>query len=572
MGSLWSILQILGFAAVFTFATAGPIEGRVKRKSFLKQVDNSTWVIGNGIWNVTQGRQYATKLWYKNKDLVDEAVGHYVSYNGAASDLNWTSAAIVDEGSDYINVRFTAREGDFHWVIYDDLAGAYQYFVNHALPVLGEFRTLWRLDNETFPNGRTNERDGPLPPLSEYRAATNVQDETWQKADGTFLTKYDWSAFLREVDFYGVYGNEVGSWYFNPGKDYYNGNHLKQELMIHRESRTGDAVQLNMIHGTHFQALSQDAFADGKTWGPWLWYLNDGSKEDAARRAKEEERAWPYKWFNNVAYQSRGSIWGKLVLSDGRPAAGAAVFLGDNNSDKTTLDQGKDYYYTTYADEDGTFNIGNVRSGTYGLYAWSNGGKLADVATSVIQNDVTISKGKYTDLKTITWKVTDRKSRIFQLGDFDRQTTGFRGSTPPYGHGRIATCPSNLTYTIGISKPSDWCFGQSSLGTNSIVFPVSSIPESAASAKLIVSLAGFSSGSSADILLNGQKLGNITTGSLSTSQDTYRGATRAGEWYLLEFLVKKEVLKTGENRVEFTVTRSTQWRGWLWDSILLEWV
>jgi hypothetical protein len=49
--------------------------------------------------------------------------------DGAASDLNWTSAAIVDSGSDFINVRFTAKEGDFHWVIYDDLAGAYQYFV-----------------------------------------------------------------------------------------------------------------------------------------------------------------------------------------------------------------------------------------------------------------------------------------------------------------------------------------------------------------------------------------------------------------------------------------------------------
>jgi rhamnogalacturonan endolyase len=129
-------------------------------------------------------------------------------------------------------VKFTALEGDFHWVIYDNLAGAYQYFVNRALPKLGEFRTLWRLDNTSFPNGRTNVKDGPLPPISDYLAATNVQDETWQKADGTYLTKYDWSAFTREVDFHGVYGNEVGSWYLTPGRDYMNGNHLKQELMV----------------------------------------------------------------------------------------------------------------------------------------------------------------------------------------------------------------------------------------------------------------------------------------------------------------------------------------------------
>lgn len=185
----------------------------VAKGPFLKQLNGTSWVIGNDHWNMTQGRQYGTKLYWKGKDLVDEAVGHYVSYNGAASDLNWTSAAISHRTADYIDVQFDALEGEMHWVIYTDLVGAYQYFVNHALPNLGEFRTLWRLDNESFPNGRTTERDGALPAYEEYLTATKVQDETWQKADGTYLTKYDWSAFIREQDYYGVYGDEFGSWY-----------------------------------------------------------------------------------------------------------------------------------------------------------------------------------------------------------------------------------------------------------------------------------------------------------------------------------------------------------------------
>lgn len=48
---------------------------------FLKQVDNSTWIIGNELWNVTQGQTYGTKLYYKGQDCVGEAVGHYVSYS-----------------------------------------------------------------------------------------------------------------------------------------------------------------------------------------------------------------------------------------------------------------------------------------------------------------------------------------------------------------------------------------------------------------------------------------------------------------------------------------------------------
>jgi hypothetical protein len=197
--------------------------------------------------------------------------------DGAQSDLNWTSAKIYrkgkTKGQDFLDIQFTAKEGDFHWVIFEDLVGAYQYFVNHALPTLGEFRTLWRLDNTSFPNGRTNIKDGALPTLAEIASGTKVQDETWQLADGSYITKYDWTAWIRDQDYYGVYGDEFGSWYINPGKDYYNGNHLKQELMVHRESSTGDAVQLNMIHGTHFMVSSNDVFPDGKVWGPWLWYL-----------------------------------------------------------------------------------------------------------------------------------------------------------------------------------------------------------------------------------------------------------------------------------------------------------
>ena len=197
------------------------------------------------------------------------------SPDGAASNLNWTTASITSSGTDeagpWIDVSFTAIEGDMHWVIHTGLAGAYQYFVNRAVPVLGEFRTLWRLDNATFPRGHTSRRDEALPPLSDYLPELKVQDETWLRPDGTgYITKYDFSAFVREQTAYGVYGEGFGSWYVNPGKDYYNGNHLKQELMVHRESATGDAVQLNMIHGTHFQVSSQDAFPVGKVWGPWL--------------------------------------------------------------------------------------------------------------------------------------------------------------------------------------------------------------------------------------------------------------------------------------------------------------
>lgn len=50
---------------------------------FLEQINDSTWVIGNDLWNLTQGSLYATKLYWTGvpgADLVGSAVGHYVGY------------------------------------------------------------------------------------------------------------------------------------------------------------------------------------------------------------------------------------------------------------------------------------------------------------------------------------------------------------------------------------------------------------------------------------------------------------------------------------------------------------
>jgi rhamnogalacturonan endolyase len=81
-----TLVKLLGLAALVGVApvAAAPVAdapSSKQPKSFLKELGNSTWVIGNEIWNVTQNRQYANQLWYKGIDRVGEAVGHYVSYS-----------------------------------------------------------------------------------------------------------------------------------------------------------------------------------------------------------------------------------------------------------------------------------------------------------------------------------------------------------------------------------------------------------------------------------------------------------------------------------------------------------
>lgn len=220
---IWSLALYLGAAAA-----SGP---------FLTQIDTATWVFGNDHWNVTQGPSYGTKLYSSilpDQDLVGTAYGHYLDIGGAAL-ASYTSASIVAQGDDYIDIALVSNDVDLHWVIFDDLQGAYHYVVNKNTPWLSILRTLWRLNPDIFLNARTYVKDDILPPFSLYANATEVQDETFELADGTIITKYDWSNYVRERDFYGVYGPDVvGSWWIHPSTEYFPGNQLSQTLTVRR--------------------------------------------------------------------------------------------------------------------------------------------------------------------------------------------------------------------------------------------------------------------------------------------------------------------------------------------------
>lgn len=152
--------------------------------------------------------------------------------DGQAKDLDWNRVPpkIFRQTERHTDIIFSALEGDLHWVLTPELSGAYQYFVNRALPSLGEFRTLWRLDNKTFTHTWTVERNERLVTFADVKAAKTVRDYTLQRVDGSYITKYDLSTFVANTEgrstllYWGVYGKiprtgaGVGSWYIHAGK------------------------------------------------------------------------------------------------------------------------------------------------------------------------------------------------------------------------------------------------------------------------------------------------------------------------------------------------------------------
>lgn len=67
-----SLLLATADAASNTTTSLGP---------FLKPLESATgWIIGNAHWNITIGDVYGTQLFFKGRDLIGDAVGHYSGY------------------------------------------------------------------------------------------------------------------------------------------------------------------------------------------------------------------------------------------------------------------------------------------------------------------------------------------------------------------------------------------------------------------------------------------------------------------------------------------------------------
>jgi rhamnogalacturonan endolyase len=92
------------------------------------------------------------------------------------------------------------------------------------------------------------------------------------------------------------------------------------------------------------------------------------------------------------------------------------------------------------------------------------------------------------------------------------------------------------------------------------------------SALLTISLAGYSSGTSAEVYINGEKLGSLVPSSIIGEGSSYRAATLEGEWHLLQFTIPASALKVTGNALDIKVTSASDFRGWIYDSLLLEWL
>jgi len=302
-------------------------------------------------------------------------------------------------------------------------------------------------------------RMGPFPASPVVK---KVMDATFLHEDGTIYTKYNNSAFMADHFVHGMAGHGLAIWMINASNEYVNGGPIKQELTVHE-----DNTLLNMLEGAHFGSGVLN-FNDAENWtkfyGPFFVYMNHGDSvpdmyADALRRAADERQKWPYNWVRDPNFPTnRGTVNGRIALSDGSSTNGAWIILAGPGGDWPL--QGKGYEFWTQAGSGGRFLIPKVRPGRYTLYAYG-----ANQFEQYSQDDIVVDEGKSSDLGTLTWKPIRHGQTLWQIGKPDRSTQEFReGADVRHWANYMrypADFPDDVTYTIGKShEDKDWNFAQ----------------------------------------------------------------------------------------------------------------
>jgi len=456
-------------------------------------MDLGPWVrLDNGIvsatWTKNNGNMISLKL--NNVELMGNAGKGYlnVGINGDVRSVDTHCTYSLIQDTDLLKEISFKRTHDAAWpmdidqrfVIQDGVCGIYCYQVyshNGSMPDadLTQSRMAFRISPDIFKrvyldDGRVY--DEPLP--SAFAAGTPlVPQEARRLADGSVYYKYLRSNYLKDAGVYGWAGSGKGAWVVRPSLEYHNGGPTKQHICAH-QTETTPVILTHMVSGHYGSGSANVKSGDGdwvKVAGPVFLYLNENADPDAAwANAKEqlemEKNYWPYSWMKHPHYPlaaSRGTVTGRLHITDGSSPAGALIILAQPTNgtvDTNWQRQGKDYIFWTETAADGSFTIEKVRPGEYTLYA-----NVPGVLDEYELDAVTVTPGIRNTLGQLNWIPRTHGQLIWQIGTPDRTAAEYLHGDDFRHFGLwfdyAKDFPDGVTYTIGRSNEAiDWNFNQ----------------------------------------------------------------------------------------------------------------
>lgn len=459
------------------------------------------------------------------------------------NDKNIAHIAYVDEHKGLLSL-------EYHLIMRKGVSGIYSYVVaenkGSADIKISELRNVYRFNPHLLDHVFSGEQQGRPHLYSELEKMPKIQDETWRLPDGHIYSKYDFAGYQRGNPFWGVYGNNVGAWLIHASGEYFSGDALKQDLLVHQ-----DAIILNYMTGAHMGTPDMIAPPGWKKlYGPWLLYINQGDTRkmlaDANSRSETERASWPYRWMEDKRYvQNRTHVAGQVNTST--PVTVVLSSSPDEEFDVQTL--GNLFYANS--DRAGRFQISNVIPGNYQLSVYANGGNQAGI---LARQKITI-KGKEQNVGTITLPAP--APVIWAIGEANRQASEFRFGNEERNYRWQHAVPATLTFDIGLSDYAhDWYYAQTKPGAWNVRF---NMKPNKSVYRLNIALAaasnsGMQSANSSPALtikVNGTILKELK---YENDKSLYRSAMRNGRYHIESLPVDAALLRSGSNTVSLELS------------------
>lgn len=432
---------------------------------------------------------------------------------------------------------------------------------------LGEFRLLvpltWGLydtvimhDKLQGPSRYTFIPHGFMPFSDIYQC-------TYRVSSGEIDAKHEWDNYELLSPVIGYCNQEQGLWFIMP--DYESLDGSIPTLSVHSANRNMFVIHLE---GKYYVNTATKITKDfDKLYGPFYFYINSGeSREelwiDAKRKADDEKSKWPYKWISNEQFHQRGIVKGRVEIDGNYSSEDSWIILANPREDVSEDYYGQwlhniaPYKYWTKTAADGIFEIDNVRTGSYNIFVWKEG-----VFGELRKDNVIVNENKVNDVGLLTLKPIHKGESVWQIGIPNRNPTEFRNGNNFHQWDNYLSYqenfPNDVNYTIGESDyTKDWNYVQPAAiqgrwkpTTWTVNFNLEKNPDK--DGLLTVVCAGRNA--NMDVVLNGSKIGDI-----SITVKHIGGHIRSApycELFVKEFKIKKELLKTGNNKILFTFAK-----------------
>ncbi len=474
--------------------------------------------------------------------------------------------SLVDIG--FLHIASNHFTYDLHYVLRSGDQGLYCYLLesHSAKDSIGNYgQTRWgiRADESLFDYHLVRDSiQGPMPKMAEL--THDVQDWTFLMSDSSYYTKYDYADYIEDRFVHGMAGSKgFGLFVINPSHEYLNGGPTKQYQNVH-----STPFLINMFNCGHF--LSDQRKGDNlikEDWkkinGPFFLYIAEGKNipeiwSKAKSKALAEQNKWPYAWMKHSDFPlERGIVNGQLLLN-GKPAlANTRIILAAPGYDWQAQSRG--YIYDAKTKADGSFQLSAIRPGSYTLYAFGS-----NQTKEFQHSDIQIRAGKQ-DLGKLNWIPAKLGVTLWQIGQADRKTTGFKLADHKRAYDLMFQPPAELDFSIGKSKDADWYYAQTKEGSWKIHF--SNQQSFKDSACLSIAVAGCARNPQVDVLVNGKLIKTLRMGN---DASVYRSAVAGGYYQLKELIFPSSYLVQGNNTIELRMVQCKPGAGIMYDAIKLE--